>query len=85
MAQISVWHARWHLEASAGRVTTGPYSTFVGISGGTRGDGQNTSTAASVKTAISNNLASILGVSAAPAGTVVVDDFSHGSVPDIWT
>jgi hypothetical protein len=85
MAQISVWHAKFHLETSSGRMTSGPYSTFVGISGGSRGDQQAAGTAASVKTAVTNNLASLLGVSVAPAGTVVIDEFTHGSVPDIWT
>lgn len=83
MAQISVWHVKFH-------VGSGPiYSAFVGVSGGSRGDGQTSSTLASVKTAVSSNLASILTAmganTAAPGGTLVIDDFSHASVPDIWT
>lgn len=89
MAQISVWHTKFHVEASAGRVTSGPYSTFIGISGGSRGDQQNSSTAASIKTAVTNNLASILSAmgagTSAPGGVVVIDEHSHASVPDCWT
>ncbi|HKH99713.1 MAG TPA: hypothetical protein VJ999_11445 [Candidatus Sulfotelmatobacter sp.] len=89
MSQISVWHVKFHLEASAGRVTSGPYSTFIGISGGSRGDQQTVNTAASIKTAVSNNLASILSAmgagTGAPGGTVVIDEHTHASGPDCWT
>lgn len=90
MAQHSLWRAKFHLEATAGKVTSGPYTTFIGISGGSRKDGQNSTTAASVLTAITTNLLSILkemGVAtlaAAPAGTVVLDSFEAASVPDCW-
>ena len=91
MAQISVWNVKFHVEASSGKVTSGPYSAFVGISGGTRGDQQTHSVALTLATAINNNLLNILkamgnaSLTAAPGGTVVVDDYAHGSIPDIWT
>lgn len=88
MAQISVWNVKFHLETSAGRMTSGPYTAFIGISSGSRGDQQTPSTAASVKTAVTNNLAAILtamGAGGAPGGTVVIDDHAHASVPDCWT
>ena len=85
-----MWHVKFHLEATAGKVTSGPYTAFIGISGGSRGDVQSASTAAAIKTAITNDLLSILqahgfGGSAAPGGTVVIDDHAHASVPDCWT
>lgn len=89
MAQISVWHVKFHVELSAGRVTSGPYAAFIGISGGSRGDQQTVSTAASIKTAVTNNLASILSAmgagTGAPGGAVVIDEHTHASVPDCWT
>jgi hypothetical protein len=90
MSQISVWHVKFHLEATAGKVTSGPYNAFIGVSGGSRGDQQNSSTGALVKTAVTNNLLNILTAmgyagSGAPGGTVVIDDHTHASVPDIWT
>jgi len=90
MSQHSIWRAKFHVEANVGRVTAGPFTTFIGISGGTRKDGQNPSTAASIQTAITNNLLNILkemggsSLTAAPAGTVVVDSFEAGDVPDCW-
>jgi len=90
MAQISVWHVKFHVEAQAGKVSSGPYNAFIGISGGGRGDIQSSSTSASLVTAITNNLLGILTAmgfagSAAPGGTVVIDAHTHASVPDIWT
>jgi len=93
MAQHSIWRAKFHMEASAGRVTSGPYSTFIGISGGSRKDGQTPTTAAAVQTAITNNLLGILkemttcagqALAQAPGGTVVLDSFEAGSIPDCW-
>jgi hypothetical protein len=90
MAQHSVWHVKFHLETSAGARTSGPYSAFIGISGGSRGDVQNSSTAAAVQAAVTNNLLSILTAqgfagNTGPAGTVVVTSFTHASVPDCWS
>jgi hypothetical protein len=91
MAQFSVWHVKFHLEAQlAGKMTSGPYNAFIGLSGGKRNDIQMPSVVSSLASAISNNLLGILqgmgfAGSAAPGGTVVIDDHSHGSVPDIWT
>ena len=56
MSQHSIWRVKFHVEANAGRVTAGPYTVFIGISGGTRKDGQTSATAASIQTAITNNL-----------------------------
>ncbi len=91
MSQHSVWRVKFHLELISGKgVTAGPYTTFVGISGGTRGDGQNSSTAASVQTAVTNNLTNILKticnsqLTGAPGGTVVIDSFDPASVPELW-
>ena len=92
MAATSVWRVRFHIEGgAAGKVTSGPYTTFAGISGGTRGDVHSPSIAASLVTAITNNLLGILQAQVnpllpgAPSGTVVIDSFDHASVPDIWT
>jgi hypothetical protein len=90
MAQISVWHCKFHVEATAGRTSAGPYNAFIGVSGGSRGDRQGPATVSALVTAITNNLLSILQAmgfagSAAPGGTVVIDDHSHASVPDLWT
>jgi hypothetical protein len=88
MAQHSIWKVIFHLETSAGRTTSGPYTTFIGISGGSRSDGQTPATAASVRSAVVANLAGIVGAmgagAAAPGGTVVVDSFGAASVPDAW-
>ncbi len=90
MSQHSNWKARFHMEATPGRVTGGPYTTFVGISGGSRKDGANPTTAASVQSVITNNLLNILkemgntALTAAPGGNVVVDSFEAASVPDCW-
>ena len=90
MSQHSIWRVKFHVEANAGRVTAGPYTVFIGISGGTRKDGQTSATAASIQTAITNNLLNILkemggsSLTAAPGGTVIVDSFEAGDVPDCW-
>jgi hypothetical protein len=90
MAQISVWKVTFTLQNGTGKNTSGPYNAFVGISGGSRGDIQNSGVNASLVTAITNNLLSILqahgfGGSAAPGGTVTLDHCAHASVPDVWT
>jgi hypothetical protein len=90
MAQTSVWHVKFHVEAQAGKMSSGPYNAFIGISGGSRGDQQTPSTAAAIQTAVTNNLLGILTAmgfagSAAPGGTVVIDAHTHASVPDLWT
>ena len=90
MAQHSIWRVKFHVEANAGRVTSGPYTTFVGISGGSRKDGQTGSTRDSVATAVTNNLLNILkelgntALTAGPGGTVIVDSFEPGPIPDCW-
>ncbi len=90
MAQHSIWKAKFHGENTVGRTTFGPYSAFIGISGGSRKDGQNSSTGASIQAAITNNLLNIIKemgnatLTAAPGGAVVVDSFEAASVPDCW-
>ncbi len=93
MAQHSIWKAKFHGENTVGRTTFGPYSAFIGISGGSRKDGQNSTTGASIQTAITSNLLGILKemttcagqvLAAAPGGTVVVDSFEAAAVPDCW-
>jgi hypothetical protein len=89
MAQISVWRVRFHLEATVGKgVTSGPYTSFAGISGGSRGDVHSAGVTSSLVTAITNNLSSIMsaqGAGSGGAGTVVIDSYDHASVPDVWT
>jgi hypothetical protein len=89
MAQLSTWRVRFHLELTAGKgVTSGPYTTFVGISGGSRGDVHSASVTSSLVTAITNNLSSIMsaeGAGSGGGGTVVIDGYDHASVPDVWT
>ena len=89
MAQISIWRVNFHVEASPGRITSGPYNAFIGISGGSRGDQQTVNTAASIKTAVTSNLAAILSAmgagTGAPGGTVVIDEHTHAGTPDCWT
>ena len=90
MGQHSIWRVKFHMEANAGRVTAGPYTTFIGISGGTRKDGQSGATRDSMVTAVTNNLLNILkelgntGLTGAPGGTVIIDSFEPGSIPDCW-
>lgn len=68
---------------SAGNVVSGPYCTSIGISGGTRGDQHSPSVSASLKTAVTNNLSSIIGQSV--GGTVQIDGFDHSAqCPDIY-
>ncbi len=89
MTQFSAWRVRFHLELTVGKgVTSGPYTTFIGISGGSRGDAHSAAVTSSLATAIANNLSSILtaeGAGTGGGGTVVIDSYDHGSVPDIWT
>lgn len=86
MAQHSIWKAKFHIGGSF-------YTTFVGISGGSRKDGQIPTTAASILSAINANLLNIfkemgLGtgqtMTVAPGGPVVLDSFEPGSIPDCW-
>jgi hypothetical protein len=89
MAQRSVWKVKFHIGPSG----ASHYTTFIGISGGSRKDGQTPSAAASILTAIQNNLLNIIkemttcsgqALTAAPGGTVVIDSFEAASVPDCW-
>lgn len=88
MAQLSVYRVRFTINNAAGKVTSGPYTTFVGVSGGSRQDQHTTSLAASLATAVTNNLSGILsamGAGSAPGQTVTIDSYDHASVPDLWT
>jgi hypothetical protein len=89
MPQVSVWRVRFHMEnGAAGKATSGPYTTFIGISGGSRGDQHTPTVTGSLVTAITNNLSSIMsaeGAGSGGAGTVAIDSYDHASVPDIWT
>jgi hypothetical protein len=92
MSQISVWRVKFHLELTAGRITSGPHVTFIGLAGGSRGDGQNQTTGAAILSALNadSNLLNILkgmgatGLTAIPGGTVVIDAFEPASAPDCW-
>ena len=90
MAANSVFKVTFTIQNSSGKVVAGPYNANVGVSGGTRGDGHSTSLTALLVTAISNNLLSILQAqgysgSAAPSGTVVIDNYQHAAAPEVWT
>jgi hypothetical protein len=90
MAQYSVWKVTFHLESAAGRVISGPNTSFVGISGGSRTDIHSPSIVSALVTAIGNNLLGILQAqgfsgATAPGGTVVLETFCHASAPDVWT
>lgn len=90
MAGNSVWKTVFHLENSGGKTIAGPYTALVGVSGGTRGDIHNSSTNASLVTAISNNLLAILqgngyAGSAAPSGTIVIEQAAHAQSPEVFT
>ena len=78
MAQYSVYRVIFHIENTSGKNISGPHSAAIGISGGSQSDLHSQSVGDSLRTAISNNLAAITG--SAPAGTVVIDSTSHGSV-----
>jgi hypothetical protein len=89
MAQYSVYRVRWSMTNAGGKSTAGPYTTNVGVSGGSRGEIQSGSVTSSLATAISNNLLSILqahgfGGSAGPGGTVTIDSYDHAAAPDVW-
>ena len=88
MAQIACYRVRFSITNTGGKVIAGPYTTNIGISGGSRGDQHTTTLAASLATAVSNNLSSILtalGGGSAPGGTVTIDGYDHASAPDLWT
>lgn len=90
MAQSSVYKVTFQLQNSGGRTTTGPYTTYIAVSGGTGNDGLTHSLANSLATAISSNLLSILqsmnaAITGVPNGTVVIDTFCHASVPNVWS
>jgi hypothetical protein len=84
VAQHSIWQAVFMIGAS------GPYTTFVGISGGSREDGQTPTTAAAIVSAITSNLLNILremgntALTAAPGGAVTLLSFRPGQIPDCW-
>jgi hypothetical protein len=89
MAQTSVYRVRFSLVNTAGKVTGGPYTTNIGIAGGSRGDVHTVGVAASLSTAVTSNLASIMAAmgagSGAPGGTVQIDGYDHASAPDLWS
>jgi hypothetical protein len=88
MSQTSIYRTRFSLVNAAGKMTGGPYTTNVGIAGGTRGDQHTPSVSASLLAAITSNLAAIMSAlgagSGAPAGAVQIDSYDHASAPDIW-
>ncbi len=85
MAQHSLWRVKFHV-GNAGT----QYNAFIGISGGSRKDGQTASTQASIITAITNNLLGIIKemgnttLVAGPSGAVVIDSFEPAPIPDCW-
>jgi hypothetical protein len=86
MAQHAIYRAKFHVGANGATV----YTAFIGLSGGSRKDGQNPTTAAAVLSAINSNLLNIIkemgatSLATAPGGTVVLDSFEPASVPDCW-
>jgi len=89
MAQMSVYRVRFSLVNTAGKVTSGPYTTNIGIAGGKRDDLHTVGVTASLLSAVTSNLASIMAAmgagSGAPGGTVQIDGYDHASTPDLWS
>lgn len=90
MAGNSVFKVTFSIRNPAGNVIAGPYTTNVGVAGGSRGDGHTATLTSSLATAIQSNLLAILqaqgfGGSAAPGGTIFVETYGHGASPDVWT
>ena len=87
MAQVSVWRVKFHVGAGG----SNQYNTFIGVSGGTRKDGQNVTTAAAIATALNTNLLAIIKeagnttLTAGPSGVITVDAYEPAPVPDCWT
>jgi hypothetical protein len=88
MSQTSVYMVTFSLINPAGNVTSGPYTTNIGIAGGSRGDIAGPSVTASLSAAVTSNLAGILSAmgagSGAPGGSVRIENYAHASAPDIW-
>jgi hypothetical protein len=88
MSQYACYRVKFSIQNSAGRTVAGPYTTFIGISGGSRGDQPTGVIAASLATAITNNRNNIVAAlgagTVAPGGTVSIDAFEHAEAPDLW-
>jgi len=90
VATNSVFKCVFHLENGNNKMIAGPYTAYVGVAAGTRGDTQTHSLATTVAAAISSNLQSILQLQvassvSAPGGTVVLDTFVHAQTPEVFT
>lgn len=88
MSQTSCYRVSFSLVNTAGNVTSGPYTTNIGIAGGSRGDIHSPSLTAALLAAITSNLAGILSAMGAgtgpPGGAVQIVNYAHASAPDIW-
>ncbi len=93
MAQLSLYKVTFSLQNAGGKVTAGPYTAIIGVSGGTSSDPLTHTLATSLATAISNNLLSILQSmnstanqpSGVPGGTIDIITYAHASVPNAWS
>jgi hypothetical protein len=88
MSQTSVYRVTFSMVNPAGNVTSGPYTTNIGVAGGSRGDIHSPSLTAALLAAVTSNLASILSAmgagSGAPGGSVRIENYAHASAPDVW-
>jgi hypothetical protein len=88
MSQTSCYKVIFSMVNAAGNVTSGPYTTNIGIAGGSRGDQHTPSVTASLSAAVTSNLASIMAAlgagTGAPGGSVRIENYAHASSPDLW-
>jgi hypothetical protein len=88
MSQTSCYRVTFSVVNAAGNVTSGPYTSNIGISGGKRDDIHSPTVTAALLAAVTSNLAGILlamgAGSGAPGGTVRVENYAHAASPDLW-
>lgn len=90
MGLTSIYCVRFSMTNPAGKTVAGPWTTNIGLSGGSRSDVHSTSVTSSLVTAITSNLLAILQAegfagTSAPGGTVAIDSYDHASTPDAWS